>query len=119
MDRLDSLPGACSLESENGQKRRPACVRNRLGEVVIPDHVGDPQIFMINRIVLARQLERRLVMEVLSLAAYCLMRLGKNADCFTPAIAPLLSLRDAPLAFREIPFCLTVAAGREDARPIG
>ena len=40
----------------------------RLGEVVILDHVGRLQIFVIDRVVLAHQLQRRLVLEVLPLA---------------------------------------------------
>src|SRR4029077_16229870 len=35
-----SLPGACSLESEDGEERAPPRIRDALCEGVIPDHIG-------------------------------------------------------------------------------
>jgi hypothetical protein len=48
-----------------------------LGEMVILDHVGRLQIFMIDRVIGAYQRQRRLMVEVLSLASHRLMRLGE------------------------------------------
>ena len=68
------LPGAYGLESEDGQERRPARVIDAFREVMVLDHVGRLQLFMIDRIVGSDQGERCLVVEVLTLAAYRLMR---------------------------------------------
>src|SRR5215470_18059655 len=62
--RLHSLPGARSLESEDGEKGAPSRVRNGLGEMVVPYHVGDLQILVIDRVVLLDQSQRRLVMKI-------------------------------------------------------
>jgi hypothetical protein len=78
VDRLHLLPGACCLESEDGEKRRPACVRDALCKVVVPDHIGRLQLFMIDRVVLLNEGQRRLMVEVLSLATYRLMRLRQQ-----------------------------------------
>src|SRR5215470_17883649 len=41
-----SLPGACSLESEDGQELRPARILDAFGEIVVPDHLGCRRIFI-------------------------------------------------------------------------
>jgi len=46
-------PGACCLGFEDGPKRRPAGIADALGEVRVADHVGHPQIFEIDGVVLA------------------------------------------------------------------
>jgi hypothetical protein len=73
--RYYSLPGARSLESEDDKKRAPARITDALGRVVILHHVGDPQVLVIDRVVLPYQLKRCLVVIITSLAAYRLMRL--------------------------------------------
>jgi hypothetical protein len=45
------LPSVCCFESKDGQERRPAYVLDRLGKVMIPDHVGRLQVLMIDDIV--------------------------------------------------------------------
>jgi hypothetical protein len=72
---LRSLPGAYCLESEDGQERRPAHITDTLGAMVIPDHVGRLQVFVLDGVVLAHQCQRRLVVEISPLAARLLMRL--------------------------------------------
>ena len=73
---MHSLPGACCLEREDAQERRPARIGDALGKVVILDHVGDPQVLVIDDIAFAHKRQRRLMVKVLSLAAHSLMRLG-------------------------------------------
>jgi hypothetical protein len=51
IDRYDLLPGAFNLDSKDGEECRPSRVRNGLGEVVIPHHVGDPQLLVIDHII--------------------------------------------------------------------
>ena len=48
-------------------------ISDALGEVMVPDHIADLQLFVIDHIVLAHNSERCLVMKVLPLAAYPLM----------------------------------------------
>jgi hypothetical protein len=48
-----------------------------LGEMVVPDHVGRPQVLVIDRVVLSNELERCLVAEVGALSFHFQMRLGK------------------------------------------
>ena len=62
--RDDPTPGACCLGFEDGTELRPARIADALGEVTIPYHVGDPQIFEIDGVVLAQQRQRGLVVEV-------------------------------------------------------
>ena len=70
----DHLPtGARCLEGKNGQKPRPACVVNALGEMMVLDHVGRLQILIIDRVIDADQSQRRLVVKILALAAHLLM----------------------------------------------
>ena len=66
----DSLPGACCLESEDAQERAPARIMDALGEMVVLEHVGRLQVLVIDHVVVAHQRERRLVVEVLSLALH-------------------------------------------------
>src|SRR6516165_5629708 len=86
--RLHSLPGACSLESEDGQERTPPCVRNGLGEVVVPHPVGDPPVFMVDDIVRLDQRTRFLVVEVAALAGDVLMCLSQEGHCVASPMAP-------------------------------
>jgi hypothetical protein len=46
------------------QERRPARVRNGLGKVVVLQHIGRLQIFVIDRVVVLATGERRLVVKV-------------------------------------------------------
>jgi hypothetical protein len=62
------LPSVCCFESKDGEERTPASIGDALGEVVIPEHVGRLQRFVIDGVVLLHQRERRLVVEVLPLA---------------------------------------------------
>jgi hypothetical protein len=58
---------------------------------MVPDHVGDPQVFVIHRVVRSHEGERRLVVKVLALAAHCLMRLGEQRNSFAPAMTSILA----------------------------
>ena len=50
-NRGHPTPGACCLGFEDGTERRPARITDALGEMVVPYHVGDPQVFEIDRVV--------------------------------------------------------------------
>jgi len=58
-----------------------------LGKVMIPDHIADLQVLVIDHIIGAHECERRLVMKVLPLAAHLQMRLGQQCNGFAPAVA--------------------------------
>jgi hypothetical protein len=45
------LPSVCCFENKDAQERAPGSITDALGEVVIPDHVGRRQVFMIDDIV--------------------------------------------------------------------
>src|SRR6476661_7612401 len=49
------LPGTCCLESEDGEKRAPPRIADALGEMVILDHIGHLQVFMIDHVVLSNE----------------------------------------------------------------
>ena len=59
-----SLPGACRLESKDGQERAPPRLTDALGEGVVPRHVGDPQVCDIQRVVGLDQVVGFLVVNV-------------------------------------------------------
>ena len=80
----------------------PSPHRDALGEVVIPHHVGDPQIFEGDGVVVAYQMERGLVVEVGALALHRLMRLAKPGDRFSAPLAALLAFGDAARRFGEL-----------------
>ena len=55
------------------------------------------RVLVIDRVVLLHEFERRLVVEVLPLAAHPLMRLGKQGDCLAAPIAPVQATTDTRL----------------------
>jgi hypothetical protein len=63
--------------------------------MTVPDHLGCLQVFMIDRVEAAH--ERGLVMEVMPLAAYFLIRFGKQSDGLAPTLAALLATGDSTL----------------------
>src|SRR5215469_8806523 len=67
-------PGACCLGLKDGAKRCPASIGDALGEVVVPDHIRNPQIFHIDHVILLQQRECGLVMKVAPLPLHRLMR---------------------------------------------
>jgi hypothetical protein len=68
---------------------------------MIPDHIGDLQIFEVERVVLTQQGERRLVLEVEPLPLDVLMRPLKVAHRLAPAVTARLATRDDALRFRQ------------------
>jgi hypothetical protein len=118
MDRKYFPTGACRLESEDGEKRRPARIGDALGEVVVLDHVGRVQVFVIDRIVRPHQGERRLMVKILPLALQLLMRLGKQRYRLAPTMAALLSSGPPTLRCFQRALGFPAPAGIEDARPI-
>ena len=78
----DPTPGACCPGFEDGAESRPARIADAPGEVTVPDHAGDPQIFEIDGVVLAEQGKRRLVVEVAALShALRFARRGESQNC--------------------------------------
>src|SRR5215469_9771880 len=58
------LPGTCCLANEDGQERAPPGVCNGLGQMVVPEHIGRLQVFVVDRVVLAHEGAYHLVMNV-------------------------------------------------------
>ena len=116
--RYDPPTGACCLVGEDTQERRPARVLDRLGKVVIPEQVGRLQIFMIDRVILSHERQRRLVVKILPLTLHLLMRLGKQRHGFPAPIAAFLAASDSSLRSFERPLNLALPTRMEDARAI-
>ena len=74
MDRYDLSTGACCLVGEDAQERAPSGILDALGKMVVLEHVGRLQVFVIDGVVLAHEGERRLMAKVPSLALHLLMR---------------------------------------------
>jgi hypothetical protein len=61
------------------------------GQGAVPHQIADLQIFQRDRVMFAEQRERRLVVEIRSLAFHVLMRLGEQFYCLFAALAALLT----------------------------
>src|SRR5215471_10262707 len=86
--------------------------------MVVPDHVGDLHILVIDRVVLLDQSRRRLVMKILARLPDRLMRLRQQDHRFLVSVAALLAATHAALALGKIRFRFAIAPRRENARPI-
>ena len=115
---MHSLPGSYRLEREDGQKHTPPSIADALGQVVVPHHVGDPQVFVIDYVVRLDQLAGVSVMEVTALVADVLMGFCQERHRFASTVAPLLAPRYPSLATSQIGFGFAVVAGSENTRPI-
>src|SRR5260221_3529374 len=102
MHRLHALPGACSLESEDGQERAPPGIGDALRQGVVLDHGADPQVFMVDHVVLLDELAGFLVVEVAPLVAHVLVGLGEQHHRLAPAVTALLPSADSPLGTPQI-----------------
>src|SRR5581483_7827060 len=114
----DPTPGACCLGFEDGTELRPARITDALGEMAVPYHVGDPQIFEIDGVVLAQQHERRLVVEVRALALHLLMRLAKAAHRLAAPFAALLAAAHPFVGLGELLLRFAVVTRILDRFPI-
>ncbi len=93
-NRLHSLASVCCFACEDGTKLTPACIRDAFGEVVVPHHIGDLQLFEIDHIVLTHEHERRLVVKITSLAFHVLGDFGSSGKRFPAPVAALLATRN-------------------------
>src|SRR5258708_3708857 len=100
-NREHLTPGPCCLGFKDGTKRGPARIADALGQVVIPYHVADLQLFAVDRVVLAHQHVRRLVVKVAALPPDMLVLLGTpthglgaTLTALLPATHPLLRLSE-------------------------
>src|SRR4029077_366855 len=80
IDRYHALPSIRSCDSEDDEERAAPRITNALGEVVILHHVADPQVFVIDRVVVRHQRVSFLVVEVAALARDVPLRLGEDQD---------------------------------------
>jgi hypothetical protein len=85
---------------------------------MVPDHIGELHICVIDHVTGAQQCERRFVVEVLASAARPLMRLRKQRHGLAPAVAAFLATREAPLGGIQRTFGLPVPTRRVDARAV-
>jgi hypothetical protein len=91
MDRFHPSTGACRLVGEDARERRPPRILSGFGEMVMIDHVADPQILVVVRIVGSDQRQSRLLVEVPFSAAHLLVRPGRRYDGFAPSVTALLA----------------------------
>ena len=105
------LPSVCCFESKDGEERAPSRIRDALGEMVVPDHVGRLQILKVDGIILLDQRVRFFVVKVAPLPLHLLVRLCEQVHRLAPSVAPLLPSGYAPLAAAQICFRFVVIAG--------
>src|SRR5258708_837049 len=86
-DRYYPLAGPYCLACEDATEPRPAGIADALSQVVIPQHIGDLQIFQVNRVVLAQQGQRGLVVVIGALAFDVLMGLRQQCHGLLAAVA--------------------------------
>src|SRR5262249_52330303 len=123
-DRFRSLPGACSLESEDSEEGGPSGVQNsfvqaRLAAGSVMEiaalavwrrgrttaEVGGLDRLDMERVVLAHQGQGRLVVEVAPLPPHGLMGLRQYLHRLGAALAALLAPGHPLLALGQIAFC--------------
>src|SRR5262249_14756247 len=110
-NRHHSPTGPFCLVCEDGTERCPPGIADALGEVMVPDHIADLQIFQVDRVVRAHQGEGRLVVEVAPLALDLLLLLGASPDGFPPPFAAFLPARDTSLGLLQSLLGFAVVAG--------
>src|SRR5262249_40247456 len=96
------LKSVCCFENKDAQERTPPRIGDTLGEVVVPDHVGRLQIFVVDGVVLVHERQCGLMMEVGALALHLQVCLRKQPYRFLAPIAALLASGDPPLAAPQI-----------------
>jgi hypothetical protein len=115
---LHSLPGACSLESEDDEELTPPSISNGFCQVSVLRHVANPQILVIDHIKPLDEHARYFVLAVAALSSDMLVSLGEERHCFASANAPLLATAHLTLATTQIRFGFTVMGWSNDAFPI-
>jgi hypothetical protein len=98
--------GAFSLVRQDRSELTPSGVTNALGEMMIFHHPFNIQIFDGDRVKLAHDIERRLVLEIRALAPNLLMFLLKQIDRFSPSLRSLQVARDFALSSLQLRFGL-------------
>ncbi len=111
------MPSVSCFGFEDGPEVRPACVAAGLGEVAIPHHAGDLHLFAGEGVVVAKEVQRRLVVEVRALALHRLVRLGEQSNGLAAAMTPLLASGDAPLRLRALLLAASVVRGFATTSP--
>jgi hypothetical protein len=79
--------------------------------------VANLQVLKIDDIILAHQLERRLMMKVVALPTDLLMLLAQKMHRFAAALAALLATGHPPLRLLELPLRFAVVRGFSTASP--
>src|SRR5260370_7537853 len=85
----DSTPSGYCFGFEDGPELRPARIRAARGQAVVPYHVGDLQVFEIDRVVGGNERERGLVVELPSLPLPLFMRFRYDRNRLPSPVAPL------------------------------
>src|SRR5262249_53359227 len=83
--------------------------------MMVPHHVADLQIFVIDHIELAHRCQCDLVVEVLPLSAHRLMRFREQFHRLAASVTPLLATGDTALEAFQVPLGFAITGWREDA----
>ena len=118
VDRYHSPTGAHCLVGEDAQELAPASILDGLGKVVILEHVGRLQVFVIDGVVLLDKYQRGLLVEISALTLHLEVLLGQQPHSFAPAVASLFAPRDATLRHLEPTLGLSIPTWVENARAI-
>jgi hypothetical protein len=86
IDAADPASGAYCLVRQEEQERRPVRIVNALSTAGVLDRVAGLHVLMIDHVVLAYQRERRLVVDVRSLATACAALRAMEPDVHPPAL---------------------------------
>src|SRR5262245_15310843 len=86
-----------SFAFRHREKASPGHVTDCLGETAIPDHPANVQILDCDRVKSPDQIERYLMMEILSTARYLQMRFGHFDSLLCATLRPLPPARKSPL----------------------
>jgi hypothetical protein len=114
----DCLASFYRFARQDAQERTPPGVRDALCHVVIPEHVGRLQVFVIDRVVRLHQRQRRLVLEVYPRPSHPLVCSGEQADRLATAMTIFDPSRDAPLSTPQVALSSPVDARVGDGLPI-
>ena len=96
---------------EDGPKLCPASITDALGQVRVPHHVGDLQVFEIDGIELAHQGKSSLMVEVLALPAHLLVLPGQELHSLPASFAAFFAAGDPAVRFLQFPLGLTIVTG--------
>jgi hypothetical protein len=110
-DNHDCPPSLYRFGLQSLAEVSPTSVHDTLGQVVVAHHILDLQIFDGDSVILADQLVRQLVQEVLASILDAFMLTLKQADCLTPVSAAFGTPSNTALATPQFRLLFPIPLG--------